>query len=164
MSEPPIPIGVGVKSISFLLIGGGIAGVAFGFWSELQSLTTVPAYLSALIGLFVVLFGWCAWIGFELWHGKPHAFRWAKIIFAGQILNFTVPGFSFDGFFTGLRVFVMLTDLPPPIRFGFNIASSIHFQYSPNLQNWLFGINFVPIVALVALTQATRRYPKTALD
>jgi hypothetical protein len=155
MRDSHLRVGLGVKFISFLLMGGGIAGVAFGLWGETQSLATAPRYLTALTGLFVVLFGWSAWIGFELSKGTPHAFRWAKIIFAGQILNFTVPGFSFDGFFTGLRAYLMLTNLQPSIRFGFNISSGIHFQYSSQIQNWLFGINFVAIVALVALTSAT---------
>jgi ABC-type xylose transport system permease subunit len=83
----------GVKLIALLLIIGGILGAAVGFWSELQFLRQVPARLTALKGLFVMLFGWCAWTGFDLWKDKPKAFTSAKIIFLAQIVNFTVPGF-----------------------------------------------------------------------
>ena len=57
-----------------------------------------------------MVFGWCAWTGFDLWKDKPKAFTSAKIIFLAQIVNFTVPGFSFDGFYTGLRVYLMLSE------------------------------------------------------
>lgn len=112
--------------------------------------------LTALQGLFVMLFGWCAWTGFELWKGKPKAFTSAKIIFLAQVLNFTVPGFSFDGFYTGLRVYFMLSERAPNLRVGFNLQSLLYFRVSPEIDYWLFGINFVALVAFFHLVTAAR--------
>jgi ABC-type xylose transport system permease subunit len=144
----------GVKLIALLLIIGGTLGAAYGFWGELQSFRQIPAQLTALEGLFVMLFGWCAWTGFDLWKDKPKAFTNAKIIFLAQILNFTVPGFSFDGFYTGLRAYLMLSERAPYLRFGFNLQSMLYFRVSPEIDYWLVGINFVAVVAFFHLVTA----------
>jgi hypothetical protein len=147
--------GPGVKLIAMLLMLGGIYGAIWGLYEEWQTLTSIGIAPAAWTGLFVVLFGGCTWVGFEVWHGEPWAFKMAKVIVAAQIPNFTFPGFSFDGFFTGLRVYFMISERPPNLRFGFNIASGIHFAISPQIDFWLFGINLVAVVALVHLLRAT---------
>jgi hypothetical protein len=147
--------GIGIKLIASLLMFGGIFGAIVGLYQELQVLTTFGLRLAALTGLFVLLFGWSAWVGFELWHGEPWAFKWAKVIFAAQIPNFAVHGFAFDGFYTGLRAFFMVSEKPPTLRFGFNLSSSIHFLISQQVDYWLFGINLLAVVALFHLMHAT---------
>ena len=147
-------VGWGVKLISLLLIIGGLAGIAMGLWTEIQTLRQLgihPRPSLAILGLFILLFGWCVWTGLALWKGNPRAFTWAKIIFTAQILNFTVPGISFDGFYTGLRVYVMVSQLAPNIRVGFDVETGIHFLFSDEITNWLFGVNFVAIAALSCL-------------
>src|ERR1051326_6668968 len=155
MEKPAQPIGV--KLIALLLILGGAAGVVFGLVGEAQALMNFGVGAAAWVGVFVLLFGWGAWIGYELCRGKPWAFRWARIIMAAQIPNFTFPGFSFDGFFTGLRVYFMVSDQPPNLRWGFNLSSAIHFMISANIDFWLFGVNFVAILAVAHLTRAARQ-------
>ncbi|HET9836584.1 MAG TPA: hypothetical protein VFR84_00010 [Candidatus Angelobacter sp.] len=155
MDKQGISPGVGVKVVAMLLMLGGIYGAIWGLYEEWQVLTRIGLAPAAWTGLFVVLFGWCTWVGFEVWHGERWAFKIAKVIFAAQIPNFTLPGFSFDGFFTGLRVYFMVSGQPPNLRWGFNLASGIHFAISPQLDFWLFGINLIAVVALVHLVRAT---------
>jgi hypothetical protein len=157
LSEPAkTKPGIGVKLVALLLIPGSILGVGFGLWSEFNTLGQIPIPLTALQGVFVLLFGWCAWTGFELWQGKPRAFTNAKIIFLAQILNFTVPGFSFDGFYTGLRIWLSVSERAPNLRFGFNFQAMIHFAVSPQIDYWLFGINFIGVIAFFYLRSASR--------
>ncbi|HKD78505.1 MAG TPA: hypothetical protein VKH81_02370 [Candidatus Angelobacter sp.] len=146
--------GIGIKLIALMLTLGGIFGVVVGLYQQWQTLAKVGIWAAALVGLFVLLFGWSAWVGFELWHGEPWAFKWGKVIVAAQIPIFTVPGFSFDGFFTGLRISFAISERAPILRFGFNLSSSIHFEISRQVDYWLFGINLVAVVALVHLMSA----------
>jgi hypothetical protein len=147
--------GKGVKSVALLLMLGGIFGVVVGLYQELQALTNFGIRAATMTGIFVLLFGWCVWVGFELWHGEPWTYRWAKIIFAAQIPIIVVPGFAFDGFFTGLRIYFIISDRAPNIRWGFNLSSSIHFLFSSQVDYWLFGINFLAVIALFYLIRAT---------
>lgn len=155
MSKKDGSPGVGVKLVASLLMFGGIFGVVVGLYQEWQLLTTVGVRLAALTGLFVLLLGSCVWVGFELWHGEPWAFKWAKIIFAAQVPIFSVSGFAFDGFFTGLRVYLAISERPPNLRFGFNLSSGIHFVLGPQVDYWLFGINLVAVIALIHLVRTT---------
>ncbi|HET9366033.1 MAG TPA: hypothetical protein VFP71_13575 [Candidatus Angelobacter sp.] len=146
---------VGIKLIALLLMLGGIFGAIVGLYQEVQILTSIGSSAAAWAGLFVVLFGWSAWVGFELWHGKVRAFKLAKVIFAAQIPIFSVNGFAFDGFFTGLRVYFVVSEQPPNLRWGFNLASGIHFVFGPRVDYWLLGVNLVAVVALIHLMRAT---------
>ena len=146
----------GMKLISLLLIVGGVTGATFGWWAELQVLRQGTIAATVLYGLFVLLFAWSAWTGFELWKGKPQAVRMAQLILAAQIPNFTIPGFSFDGFYTGLRVYFMISERPPILRLGFNLQSALYFVVSPEIDYWLFGINLLALVAFVHLIRVGR--------
>jgi hypothetical protein len=154
MDEQSDSPGIGVKLIALLLMFGGIAGALFGLYGEWEMLrTSIP--LAAVTGFCVLLFGWSTWVGFELWHGEPWAFKMAKVIFAAQIPNFTVPGFSFDGFYTGLRILFAISQQPPNLRFGFNLSSSLHVTLSAQVDYWLFGVNLVAVAALIHLVHVT---------
>jgi hypothetical protein len=155
MDEQTDSPGIGVKLIALLLMFGGIYGALFGLYNEWQTLTTAGVPLAALTGLFVLLFGWSTWIGFEMWHGEAWAFKWAKVIIAAQIPNFTVPGFSFDGFYTGLRILFAISQQPPNLRFGFNLSSSLHVTLSAQVDYWLFGVNLLAVAALIHLMHVT---------
>lgn len=158
--------GLGVKLIALLLMLGGIFGAIWGLYQEAQILSSIGSSAAAWSGLFVVLFGWSAWVGFELWHGKVRAFKLAKIIFAAQIPIFSVNGFAFDGFFTGLRVYFAISEQPPNLRWGFNLASGIHFIAGPQIDYWLFGVNLLAVVALFHLMRASsdKQPVKDSLD
>lgn len=151
MNQPSGPMGIAVKLIALLLMVGGLAGATLGWAAELHILRQGNIGVTVLYGLFVLLFGWSAWTGFELWKGKPQAVKMAQLILAAQIPNFTIPGFSFDGFYTGLRVYFMMSERPPNLRFGFNLQSAIHFAVSPEIDYWLIGINLLALVAFVHL-------------
>jgi hypothetical protein len=107
-------------------------------------------------GIFVLLFGWSAWTGYGLWKGEAWAIRNAKFIFAAQIPIFAAPGFSFEGFSTGLRVYFMVRGQLPVFRFGLDISPMLHFAVSQEIGYWAIGINFLAVVALVYLMHATR--------
>jgi hypothetical protein len=89
--------------------------------------------MTAVSGVIVLLFGWSAWTGFELWEGKPRAFRSAMLIFAAQIVSFTVPGFAFAGFFTGLRAYFAISQRAPFLRFGLDLVSAL---IAKNRRKW----------------------------
>jgi hypothetical protein len=143
----------GVTLIALLLAIGGAFGLVFAFTGQVNLLLAGQFKLAALDGLFVLLFGWSAWIGYELWQGKPYAFRMAKLILVGQIPNFTVPGFSFEGFITGGRVYFMVGSCTPSLQFGFNLQSFIHFTISPDIDCWRIGVNLLAIASLAYLTK-----------
>jgi len=148
-----------VTLIALLLAIGGAFGLVFGFTSQVNLMLAGQFGLAAVDGLFVLLFGWSAWIGYELWQGKPYAFRMAKIILLAQIPNFTVPGFSFEGFITGGRVYFMVGSCTPSLQFGFNLQSFIHFTISREIECWRLGVNLLAVVALTYLMRLTDDKP-----
>lgn len=155
MSRQDDSPGIGIKLIALLLMFGGIYGAIWELYIEWQAWTSAGAGTAALVGLCVLLFGWSTWVGFELWHGERWAFKVAKVIFGAQIPIFALPGFSFDGFYTGFRVYLMIRERPPNIRFGFNAGSGINFLLSPQVDYWFFGVNLVAVIALIHLIRTT---------
>jgi len=145
------PRKTGVTLIALLLAIGGAFGLVFAFTAQVNLLLAGQFKLAAMDGLFVLLFGWSAWIGYELWQGKPYAFRMAKLILIAQIPNFTVPGFSFEGFITGGRVYLMVGSCTPSLQFGFNLQSFIHFTISSDIDCWRLGVNLLAVVAVAYL-------------
>jgi hypothetical protein len=104
MSDRAASQSVIVKLISLLLALGGAAGIVIGLSTELTQLVQSwpwPSAMTALMGLFVVVFGLSTWVGIDLWRGKPRAYRWAKILLIAQIPQVSVPGFAYH-FYTGL--------------------------------------------------------------
>jgi hypothetical protein len=91
----------GVRLIAVLLIAGGILGVVgavavtSAFIRDQRPYRAVPAIAS------MAVFGWGAIKGIDLWRGRPQGYRWAKILFAFQILTFSVAGLSYE-FSTGI--------------------------------------------------------------
>ncbi len=156
MEAPNSSPGIGVKLIALLLIVGGGTGATFTLVAESQILVKAGIQFAALYGLFAFVFGWSAWTGYGLWKGGAWAFRNAKFIFAAQIPIFAVPGFSFDGFSTGLRVFFIVRGQLPVFRFGLDISPTLRFATSQEIGYWAVGINFLAVVALVYLVHASR--------
>jgi hypothetical protein len=78
------------------------------------------------------------------------------LIFAAQIPIFAVPGFSFDGFSTGFRVYCMVRSQLPVFRFGFDLSPTLHLAVLQGTSCWAFGINLVAIVALAHLVRVDR--------
>jgi hypothetical protein len=151
-------MGAGIKFLSLLLIVGGAAGVLEGLWGDVQTLRQTglrPSSNLSIIAVFILLFGWCVWVGVALWRGKPHGYKWAKVLFAVQIPIVTVPGFTFSGFYTGLALHLMLSRDPPNLRFNFHLQSAIHFLISGEIENVLVGVNLVAVLALIYLFRVT---------
>ena len=157
MEEPNSLGGIGVKLIALLLIVGGGTGAAFTLVAESQMLFKAGIQFAALYGLLVFIFGWSAWSGYGLWKGKAWAVRNAKFIFAAQIPIFAVPGFSFDGFSTGLRVFFIVRSQLPVFRFGLDIAPTLQFAVSQEIDLWAIGVNMLAVVVLIYLIWVNRR-------
>src|SRR5262245_40667566 len=150
--------GGGIKFISLLLIVGGVAGVLAGVWADVQTLQQTglrPSFCLISIALIILLFGWSVWVGVLLWKSRPEGYKWAKVLFAAQIPFFTLPGFSFSGFYTGMTIYLALSRAAPNLRFGFQLQSALHFLISEKVNNVLFGVNFVAIFALAHLFYVT---------
>ncbi|HWF02495.1 MAG TPA: hypothetical protein VHA06_02355 [Candidatus Angelobacter sp.] len=148
--------GIGVKLIALLLIVGGGTGATFTMVAESRLVFKAGIEVAAVYGLFVLLFGWCAWTGYGLWKDEAWASRNSKLIFAAQIPIFAVPGFSFDGFSTGFRVYFIVRSQFPVFRFGFDLSPALHLAVLQETSYWAFGINLVAIIALAHLMSVDR--------
>lgn len=153
----------GTKFFALLLIIGGFAGIVAGLWGDIQTIQRTGFHPSASLSftaVFILLFGWSTWVGVALWEGKPQGYKWAKVLFAAQIPVFTVPGLAFSGFRTGLGFYVFVSREPPNLGFNFQLLSAIHFLISGDVDNVLFGVNLVAIIALTYLHSVTMQEQK----
>ncbi len=159
MSEDEqVPVSTGIKLISLLLMVGGVVGGGLTFWLEMNSVSSgqirffSPA--AGVLGAFIVLFGWAAWTGRNLWLGKRSALTQAKILFGIQVPLFQVPGFAYE-FHTGLTVPIKIAG---GLHFsvGFNFGSSFSFYISSQTQDFAFGLNLVALFVIVYLVRISR--------
>ena len=142
-----------VKFISVVLgigsaigVGVGISGLTFTS-SEHLPLTIAEA---APIVLFIAIFGCCLWNAVELWRQKQGAYKWAAIIFAFQIPQFTLPSFGYK-FYTGVLL-LLAVNRNYKVNLEFNLSSSIGFQMSPDTQDLNIGVNLAALAACCYLT------------
>jgi hypothetical protein len=143
-----------IKVVSLLLSVGGALGVLISLVTEATNFLRSgmhPSAMTALMGLFAVIFGWSVWTGVELWRGKPQALRSAKILFAAQIPQVTLPVFAYH-FYTGFILALAYTqDTATRTGFEFQIGSSIGFTIPGEVGHLVLGVNVVAIVALICL-------------
>jgi len=143
---------LGVKITALLLAGGGLLGLAsvpIALVAFPQQLLSQPPLKVAFGGFYLFLDGWCTWIGFDLWRGKSHALKWARIIFALQIPYVTVPGFSYLFQTAGVTVQLFFSSHGYNLKLG----SYISIFVSPLIEGYAFGVNIVAIAALIYLTR-----------
>jgi hypothetical protein len=141
-----------VKSIALLLGIGGVAGFGICVWTYFQlfEANSLFSKAGALMGVFLVVFGWSAWVGLDLWRRKRQATKWAIVLLALQVPTITVPGFAYQ-FYTGLTAGPLFNFTEGNFNFNFEIASAIVFQISHKVQDAIFGLNIVAMAALIYL-------------
>jgi len=143
---------VGIKKLlALMLMVGGVAGVAL---SMAFMVLTVHLVLIIFGLVFVLVFGWSALKGLDLWKEKPAGYKWARILFAAQIPLFVVPGFSY-WFYTGLNMWLTIQYGGPSastnVGVQFNLGSALNFYVGYPVESITLGINPIAIGALIYL-------------
>lgn len=157
-SSDRIPVSTGMKLVALLLMVGGVVGIGVGVWLDIKLLMSsqISAFsvTTAIIGVFILLYGWAVWTGIDLWKGRRRALTFAQILFGMQIPVLTIPGFSYE-FHTGLTVLItILSGLR--LNFNFNIGSSFSFYISSQVHGVAIGINLVALLVLIYLIRISR--------
>lgn len=159
-----VPVSIGMKLVALLLMIGGVLGVGLTFWLDLSLVSSgragVLSPAIAMTGAFIVLFGWAAWVGRELWVGERRAVRMAGILFAIQVPLLRVPGLIYE-WHTGFTVPITVGSGG---RFGagFNLGSSFSFYVLPRIQDFSVGVNLVAVLVLVFLIRKSRELSAVA--
>lgn len=157
-SSDSVPISTSMRLVALLLIVGGVVGIGVGVWLDIRLLTNSRISLfsgtTAIIGVFILLYGWAVWTGLDLWKGRRRALKFAQILFAMQIPLLTVPGFSYE-FHIGLTVLIAILS-GPHLNLNFNLGSSFAFYISSQVHGVVIGINLVALVVLVYLIRKSR--------
>ncbi len=146
---------LGVKVIAFLLIAGGLLGIGIsvvGFIAMPQATLGSPL-MAAFALLYLLLFGWSVWIGFDLWQGEPRGYRWAEILLFAQIPNIRISGFVYQFQTAGFTIRWLSGQAGRGINFNFGSHLSIYV--SPEIQGTALGVNIVAIFALIYLLRVT---------
>jgi len=146
------------KLLALMLCLGGLVGIGICLWTYIQIFAQAGMKFSstaALFGVFIVIFGWSAWVGVELWQDKPQAYKWAKILFLLQIPTISVPHFAYQ-FYTALMLGLEFNRDNDKIGLDFQIASSIDFRIARDIDNIILGVNLIAVAALVYLVTVTR--------
>src|SRR5579859_1814100 len=127
--EERVPVSIGMKLVSLLLMVGGVLGIGLTAWldSNLVSSGQVALFSPsvAITGYFIVVFGWAAWTGRNLSIGYRRAVRQAQILFALQSPLFRVPGFVYE-FHTGFTASIGIAN-GAAFNFSFHLGSSANF-------------------------------------
>ncbi|HEY6968634.1 MAG TPA: hypothetical protein VJA94_05500 [Candidatus Angelobacter sp.] len=148
-SQPPV-----IKLLALMLMVGGVVGIALSLAFIVNQRITV-----LIIGFgiaSVLIFGWSALKGLDLWKGKPAGYKWAKILFAAQIPLINFSGFCY-WFYTGLNVWFMVQwgNEPNPgftqVGVYFNFGSALYFYVGYWAKVSAFAINPIAIAALIYL-------------
>jgi hypothetical protein len=148
-----VPASTGLKFVSLLLMIGGVVGICITFWLETNFVTNGQIGLfsptTGIFGSFIVLFGWAAWTGRELWQRKKQALTMAKVLFALQIPLFQIPGFAYE-FHVGLTVPIRIAS-GGHIGSGFNLGSSFSFYISSQVRGFAIGVNLAALLVFIYL-------------
>jgi len=144
---------LGIKLLALMLMVGGVAGVALSMAFLVLRVRLIFIFFGLL---FVLVFGWSALKGLDLWKEKPAGYKWARILFAAQIPLFVVPGFSY-WFYTGLNVWLTIHYGGPGasgftnVGVQFNLGSALDLYVGYPVENITLGINPIAIGALIYL-------------
>lgn len=102
----------------------------------------------------ILVFGWSALKGRDLWNGKPAGYKWARILLVAQIPVIIAPGFSY-WFYTGLscRLYFQTRATLGSGIVGtqFNLGSGVSLLIGQQAEIVSIGINLVAVAALVCL-------------
>ena len=149
---------MGTRLLALMLGLGGLVGIGVCLWTYIQILVQSGMKFSpaaALFGVFIVIFGWSAWVGAELWQDKPKAYAWAKILFLLQIPTINVPHFAYQ-FYTALMLGLEFNRDNDKIGLDFQIASAIDFRIAHDIDNLILGVNLIAVAALIYLMTVSR--------
>jgi hypothetical protein len=157
-ADERFPVSRGMKLVSLLLAIGGLVGVAITFWLYMNSITNDQIRLfsptTGIFGAFMVLFGWAAWTGRELWLRKKQALTMAKVLFGLQIPFIQIPGFAYE-FHTGFTVPIRIAS-GMHVGAGFQFGSSFTFYLSSQIRNFGIGANLAALLIFVYLMRISR--------
>ncbi len=147
------------KIIAAYEIVGGIFGIGLVSYI-IGSMLSAPAV--AVIGIsFVLLFLLSTYAGTLLWKNDTRGIDLSIIAQIPQIFQLTIPGVFSYQFVSGLSFpLIIESDMASgssSVDFSLGLSSSFNFQLSPEEDVFLFGINFVAIVAIVYLTGLRQR-------
>ena len=141
-----------IKLVALLLMVGGIVGVVFAV-SYLNGRDRSPMLFAEEL-ITILVFGWSALKGRDLWNGKPAGYKWARILVVTQIPVIGAPGFSY-WFYTGLscRLYFQTkaTAGSAIVASQFNLGSSVSLLIGQPTEVVSVGINLVAVAALVCL-------------
>lgn len=153
-------VSIGLRILALLLIVGGIVGVLIAGLMVYQFLQAHWIYL-LLIAAFIALFLWSALTGLRLWRGEQRGLKWATTLFAMQIPVLTVPGLEYE-FYTGLAVKLMGGN----VESGFLLAmgASGSFYLDTTINDWVYGINLLALVAVIYLVLHRRTSEASSTD
>jgi hypothetical protein len=146
------------RLLAVMLGLGGLVGMGICLWTYIQLFVQSGMKFSstaALFGVFIIIFGWSAWVGAELWQDKPKAYVWAKIIFLLQIPTISVPHFAYQ-FYTALMLGLEFNRDNDKFGLDFQIASAIDFRIARDIDNLVLGVNLVAVAALIYLVTVSR--------
>lgn len=151
----------GVKLVASLLIAGGIIGILFTIAMAIRIVMQQPFFMVFAV-LSILVYGWNALKGMDLWRGKPQGLKWAKIMLALQTPVICVPGFLYE-FNSPLHLNIMVGHVGNAVMFD-QIGATVEFAFGPNfnlhvfspqLQCLFFSVNVVALIALVYLIKAS---------
>jgi len=142
------------KLLALMLMVGGVVGIALA----LLFIVNQPITLSVVVFgvIFVLVFGWSALKGLDLWKEKPAGYKWGKILFAAQVPLINFSGFSY-WFYTGLNAWFMVRwgDIQSPgfaqLGVYFNLGSALNFYIGNQTHVFALAANPVAIAALAYL-------------
>lgn len=157
-SNDRVPVSMGMKLVALLLMVGGVVGIGVGVWLDIRWLTNSQASLfsasTAIVGVFILLYGWAVWTGLDLWKGRRRALKFAQILFVMQIPVFTIPGISYE-FHTGFTLLIMILR-GLRLNFNFNLGSSFSFYISSEVHGVAIGVNLFALFVLIYLIRISR--------
>lgn len=146
------------RCLAAALALGGIAGIVISVSLGAQ-LAQQSWPVAALMGVFLVVFVWASWTGWQLWQGTPYGRKWAIVAFASQIPVLALPGLSYH-WFTGLYLgtIVHLGAGFPAATFAANVGASANFFAGQGASVFWLGINWFAVLAMVLLLRAQKAW------
>jgi hypothetical protein len=153
-----IPVSPGMKLTSLLLVIGGVWGIGIACWIDIGLVNSgrIFSQSMAIAGAFIVLSGWAAWTGRDMWLGYRRALPMAQILFALQIPLLRIPGFFYE-FHTGVMWSILIMS-GPRFTLGSNLGSSFNFYISPETEYIAIGINLFAVFMLIYLMRLSREF------
>jgi hypothetical protein len=152
--------------VAVLMLAGGVTGVIGSSRTATYFVQQSEYDQIAVPSCSIVLFAWTAWVGWGVWRGRAQFIRWAKILFALQVIVFNIGGIACE-FFVGLSARIAvggsMVPMPPPshqLMLGANFGAAFNLHLTREDSQWMAGINVVALIVLVYLFRIPGLRPK----